>query len=68
LTGRIAGSKWKVGGNVGDFANNYEFSIEYPLPWALSPVIQITRSLNTTNLTTKNQKEFEFKFKFGGSW
>ncbi|TAL67110.1 MAG: hypothetical protein EPN82_16190 [Bacteroidetes bacterium] len=73
FSGQFAGSKWKVGGNVGDFANNYEFSIEYPLPfvldsvWLNNIVLQLTRSFNTTNLTTRNQKEFELKIKFGGS-
>ncbi|MCL5990967.1 MAG: translocation/assembly module TamB domain-containing protein [Bacteroidetes bacterium] len=68
LTAQFLGTKWKVGGNVGDFSNNYEVSIEYPLPLLLDPVIQLTRSLGTTNLTTKNQKVFEIKFKIGNSW
>ncbi len=68
ISGQIYGTKWKIGGNVADFSNNSEFSIEYPLPLVLSPVIQITRSINTSNPTTKNQKEFEFKIKIGNSW
>ncbi|MBI5323714.1 MAG: hypothetical protein HZB41_00255 [Ignavibacteriae bacterium] len=68
LTGQLYGTKWKIGGNVGDFANNNEFSIEYPLPLAFNSVFQLTKSINNSTPSSRNQKEFEIKIKIGNSW
>lgn len=74
VSGQLGGATWKIGGNVSDFYYNNEFSIEFPLPLVLHPkflnniILQFTRSTNTATPTTKDQKEWEIRLKFGGSW
>lgn len=74
VSGQLGGATWKIGGNVSDFYYNNEFSIEFPLPLILHPkflnniILQFTRSTNTATPTTKDQKEWEIRLKFGGSW
>jgi hypothetical protein len=74
VSGQLGGATWRIGGNVTDFYYNNEFSIEFPLPLILHPkflnniILQFTRSTNTASPTTKDQKEWEVRLKFGGSW
>ncbi len=65
---------WRIGGTVSDLTNNNEFSIDIPLPLVLHPellnniILQITAATNTAQTTNRNQKAWEVKLKFGGSW
>lgn len=66
---------WKLGGDLNDITNNSEVSIDIPLGFVLHPqylnniVWQISRSTNNQQATiNRNQKEWEVKLKFGGSW
>lgn len=65
---------WRIGGTVSDLTNNNEFSIDIPLPLVLHPdllnniILQITAATNTAQTTSRNQKAWEVKLKFGGSW
>ncbi len=66
---------WRVGGDLNDITNNSEISIDIPFGLVLHPkylnniVWQISRSTNTQQSTiNRNQKEWEIKLKFGGSW
>ena len=63
---------WRLGGNVSDFTSNNEISIDFPLPVLLDPwlnnnLFQLTRTLNSSAPTNRNQKDWEFKLKLGGS-
>lgn len=67
--------QWRIGGDLNDITNNSEFSLDIPMDIVLHPnylnniVWQISHSTNTQQTTiNKNQKEWEIKLKFGGSW
>jgi hypothetical protein len=74
FTGQFFGGKWKAGGTVADLSTNNEISIEYPLsllfnvPAFNNFVLQLSRSITTSAPTSRNQKDWEFKFKIGTSW
>jgi translocation-and-assembly-module (TAM) inner membrane subunit TamB-like protein len=74
ITGRLMGdARWKVGGSMADFMQNNEITIEMPLDlgiefWGINQTnIEFTRSINNAVQTNKDQKDWEFKFKFAGS-
>ena len=67
--------QWRIGGDLNDITNNSEFSLDIPMDIVLHPnylnniVWQVSHSTNTQQTTiNKNQKEWEIKLKFGGSW
>jgi len=76
VSGRLFNNvAWRIGGDLNDITNNSEFNLDIPLGIVLHPdylnniVWQISRSTNTQPTTmNRNQKEWEVKIKFGGSW
>ncbi|ROL59549.1 hypothetical protein D9V86_10485, partial [Bacteroidetes/Chlorobi group bacterium ChocPot_Mid] len=74
FSGDIKGIKWTLGGSVAQFANSNEISIDFPVSSflnvkGLNIVFQLTKITTSAQpSTSKNQKDFEIKFKVGGSW
>lgn len=75
LSGQLFGNvTWRVGGTIADIAANNEFSIDIPLNFFQQTdilnniAIQLTRSTNLNQTLSRNQKEWEVKIKFGGSF
>ncbi|MFC2130627.1 translocation/assembly module TamB domain-containing protein [Bacteroidota bacterium] len=75
FSGEIKGIRWTLGGTVADFASNNEISIDFPLPFELDSdilnhiIFQLTKSTNSMQPSaSRNQKDWEIKFKIGGSW
>jgi hypothetical protein len=65
---------WRLGGNISDFTSNNEMSIDIPL-WMASDsslinsiIFQLSRTLNSAAPTSRNQKDWEVKVRFGGSF
>ncbi|MCX7736927.1 MAG: hypothetical protein N2319_09455 [Candidatus Kapabacteria bacterium] len=75
LSGQLFGNvTWRVGGTIADIAANNEFSIDIPLNFFQQTdilnniAIQLTRATNLNQTISRNQKEWEVKIKFGGSF
>ncbi len=74
FSGEIKGIKWTLGGSVAQFASSNEISIDIPISTffnikGVNTVLQLTKATNSTQTsTTKNQKDWEIKFRIGGSW
>ena len=75
LTGRLAGDVvWRFGGTIADFTQNNEITIDIPLPLVIHKdylnniILQLTQATNVSQTATRNQKKWEIKLKFGGSW
>ncbi len=73
LTGQLWGLRWEIGGSVVDLANNYEFTIDVPIAALFQTDLMninltITRSTSMNISPSLDQKEWEVKFKIGGSW
>ncbi|MFP4528282.1 MAG: translocation/assembly module TamB domain-containing protein, partial [Candidatus Kapaibacterium sp.] len=75
VTGRLYKSvSWTVGGTVADITSNNEIQIDIPLSAFFDAeffnnfILQLTTSTNTTATQRFDQKEWEVKIKFGGSW
>ena len=75
LTGRLAGDVvWRFGGTIADFSQNNEITIDIPLPLVIHKdylnniILQLTQATNVSQTATRNQKKWEVKLKFGGSW
>ena len=75
LSGQLFGNvTWRVGGTIADISANNEFSIDIPLNFFQQTdilnniAIQLTRSTNLNQTLSRNQKEWEVKIKFGGSF
>ena len=75
ISGRWFGNvTWRFGGTMADFSNNNEISIDFPLPFVLHKdflnniIFQLTKSTSISPNPTLNQKDWEIKLKFGGSW
>jgi len=64
--------RWRLGGTIADFANNYEISIDIPLGAILQSDLmveaQVTHSTNQTAATSIDKKDWEVKLKVGGDW
>lgn len=74
LKGKLMGNvNWSLSGNLSDFSRNNQIIIEIPISVnssALNQLIgQIAYSTNTNSTTIDpNEKNWEIKLKFGGSW
>lgn len=74
VTGKLGDLNVSVGGSLQNIDESYEILIELPLSnytenefWR-NWVIQLTRSTNNTVMSNIDEKNWEFKIKFGGSW
>lgn len=74
LKGKLFGDvRFEIGGTVADFASNNEISIDAPLAELFGSDLMninltISRSTSINTTPSIDQKEWEVKFKFGGSW
>lgn len=68
LSGQLFGNvSWRLGGTLGDMSANSQFSID--LPGSLlgnydllnNVMLQLTRTINTSNTTSRQQKDWEIK-------
>lgn len=74
VTGQLGDLNVSVGGSLQNIDESYEILIELPLSnyvenefWR-NWVIQLSRSTNNTSISNLDEKKWEFKVKFGGSW
>lgn len=74
VTGKLGDLNVSVGGSLQNLDESYEILIELPLSnytenefWR-NWVIQLTRSTNNTSMSNIDEKNWEMKIKFGGSW
>lgn len=74
LSGQFLGLTWNVGGTVADMMNNNEFSIEIPIGYLIYPeylqslFMQISKSINPSQSTSRTLKDWEVKLRLGGSF
>lgn len=68
LSGQLFGNvSWRIGGTLGDVAANSQFSVDIPLnvlgDYELldNLMLQLTRTINTTSTTNRQQKDWEIK-------